>query len=243
MNPIPFPYIDFVRATGALTTALEDGSDPYLLLAAESGCGKTALLRALEAKLDRCRYRIAYFAQSKLLRAMGFVRVLARSLHVACRRTHPETTRELVRLLDEEPQRLLVWFDDAADLPQETLGEARSLVEANLVGANRVTVLFSGLPQLRDRLQALPSLWRRIVVREQLTGLLADEVRPLLEHHYQKPNANRICDEGARRLFERGRGRPGLILPMFRTLLTRIPGKTRIELDQLDQVLSAWELP
>lgn len=243
MNPTPFPFRDFVRALENLALAVQESSDNYLLLTADSGCGKTALLRAIDAKLDRCRYRIAYFAQARLLRAMGFVRVLARTLHVACRRTHPETTRELVRLLDEEPQRLLVWFDDATELPQETLYEVRSLIEANLGGPAQITVLFAGLPELRERLQALPSLWRRIVVREQITGLLADEVRPLLEHHFQEPNANRLCDEGLRRLFERGRGRPGLILPMFRALLGTTPGKVRIELDQIDQILSSWELP
>jgi hypothetical protein len=72
---------------------------------------------------------------------------------------------------------------------------------------------------------------------------MVDEVRPLLEHHFQKPTASRVCDEGLHRLFEQGRGRPGLILPMFLTLLAKAPGKTRIELDQLDQILSSWELP
>lgn len=243
MNPSPFLFRDFVRALGTLECALAEGADAYLLLSAESGCGKTALLRALGAKLDRCRHRIAYFSQARLLRAMGFVRVLAHTLHVPCRRTHPETTRELVRLLEEEPQRLLVWFDDAGELPQETLGEARSLVEANLGGPSQVTVLFSGLPDLRERLQAIPSMWRRIVVREQLTGLMADEIRPLLEHHFQKPNANRLCDEGARHLFQQGRGLPGRILPMFRTLISKSQGKARIEPDHIDQVLTAWDLP
>jgi len=107
MNPTPFPFRDFVRTLGTLESAIEAGADPYLLVSAESGCGKTALLRSLQAKLDRCRYRIAYFSQARLLGAMGFARVLARTLHVPCRRTHPETTRELVRLFEEEPQRLL----------------------------------------------------------------------------------------------------------------------------------------
>lgn len=242
MNSTPFRFRDFDRASDALEAAILAGLDSYLLLTADTGTGKTALLRTLRDKLDRCRFRLAYFSQSRLLRAMGFVRVLAHTLHVPCRRTHPETAREVARHLTEEPQRLLVWFDDANELPDETLGEARALVESNLGGPSTITALFVGLPDLRDRLQSIPPMWRRIVVREQITGLVAEEFRPFLEHHFPGPTVQRLTDDGLNLLFEQGRGVPGLILPMVRTVFAKATGKGRIDPHLIEDVLRSWEL-
>lgn len=243
MNAEPFPFRDFTRALESLETAIQKGNDPYLLLTADTGTGKTALLRGLRERLDRCRYRLAYFSQSRLLGAMGFVRVIARTLHVPCRRTHPETSREVVRQLEEDPGQLLIWFDDANELPSQTLGEARALVESNLGGPGQITVLFAGLPELRERLQGIPQMWRRIVIREEISGLLAEEMRPFLEHHFSAPIVARLTDEGLTLLFEQGRGVPGLILPMFRTLLSKASGKGRIDPSQIEDTLTAWNLP
>jgi type II secretory pathway predicted ATPase ExeA len=243
MNAEPFPFRDFVRASDSLENAIANGDDPYLLLTADTGTGKTALLGRLRSRLDRCRYRLAYFSQSRLLGAMGFVRVVARTLHASCRRTHPETTREVTRQLEEDPGRLLIWFDDANELPRETLGEARALVESNLRATSQITVLFAGLPELRERLQGIPPMWRRIVVREEISGLVAEELRPFLEHHFPAPVAARLTDLGIALLFEQGRGVPGLLLPMFRTLLSKTPGKGRIDPTQIEDTLAAWNLP
>jgi type II secretory pathway predicted ATPase ExeA len=243
MNAEPFPFRDFTRALDSLEAAIQRGDDPYLLLTADTGTGKTALLRGLRSRLDRCRFRLAYFSQSRLLGAMGFVRVIARTLHVACRRTHPETSREVIRQLEEDPGRLLLWFDDANELPAETLGEARALVESNLGGPSQITVLFAGLPELRERLQGIPPMWRRIVVREEISGLLAEELRPFLEHHFSAPVVSRLTDDGLTLLFEQGRGVPGLVLPMFRTLLSKASGKGRIDPSQIEDTLAAWNLP
>lgn len=224
MNQTPFPYRDFVRALDSIEEAILQGLDSYLLLTAETGAGKTALLRALKGRLDRCRYRLAYFSQARQLRAMGFVRVLAGVMHRSCRRTHPETAREVTRYLEEEPQRLLIWFDDATELPRETLEEVRALVESNLDGASPITVLFVGLPQLRERFQTIPSLWRRLVVREELSGLTVEEIEPFFAHHLDAAASARLAKDSQELIFQHGRGIPGQMLPMARTVLGRTPG-------------------
>jgi type II secretory pathway predicted ATPase ExeA len=243
MNDAPFPFQDFVRAVDVVERATTDGSDRYLLVTGETGSGKSSLMAELRRRLDRSRFRIAYFSQTNLLGAMGLVRVLARILHLPTRRTHPETFREVVRFLDEEPQQLLLWFDDAQNLPQETLTEARSLVENQLAGPSRISVLFVGLPELRERLQAIPSLWRRVVVREAITGLVADEIEPFLAHHFKATDVDRCEAESLKVLFEQGRGVPGQILPMFRTVLARSKSKGRIDPEAIEEILADWDLP
>lgn len=243
MNDIPFAFKDFTRAVDVFERAINDGSDRYLLVTGDTGSGKSSLLADLRRRLDRSRFRIAYFSQTNRLGALGLIRVLARILHLPTRRTHPETSREIVRFLDEEPQQLLLWFDDAQNLPQETLTEARSLVESQLAGPSRISLLFVGLPDLRERLQAIPSLWRRIVIREQITGLVTDEIKPFLAHHFKATDVDRLGSDSLSLLFEHGRGLPGQILPMFRTVLARSKSKGQIDPAGMEEILADWDMP
>lgn len=238
----PFPFADFERIQASLSQALEEGDEIYQLLTGDTGTGKTALLRTLRGTLDRCRYRAIYFAHAKRLGATGLVRVLCQHLRLPIRRSHPETVRELTSHLVAEPTQLLLWFDEAQALPEETLHEARSIAESDLEGARPVRVLFAGLPSLRERLQATAPLWRRVEVREEITGLSLDEMQPFLEHHFGAGAAKRLDDDGLGILFERGRGVPGLLIPMFRTVLRRSPGKGRIDTLALEDILQRWDL-
>ena len=81
----------------------------------------------------------------------------------------------------------------------------------------------------------------RIVVREELTGLTLDESLPFLQHHFTKKKTERICEQGLRILFERSRGIPGLIVPMFRKLLAENTTNKLIEPLTIDDTLQRWE--
>jgi len=239
----PFAFADFQRALQNLQEALRSQQEPYVLLTGHTGTGKTMLCRQLQLELDRCRYRILYFSHARRLNATGLVRVLANALRVPTRRSHSETLHGLVHSLHEEPYQLLLWFDEAHELPEETLSEARALAESDLQGHCPMRILLVGLPPLRDRLQAIPSLWRRIVVREELTGLTLDELPPFLHHHFTAQHTKCLCQEGMRTLFERARGIPGLIVPMFRRLLADTQSNEPINPLSIDDILQRWELP
>jgi type II secretory pathway predicted ATPase ExeA len=238
-----FPFADFVRARENLERALTEGLDTYLLLSGETGTGKTALLRTLTQELDRYRYRPVYFSHARQLGAAGLIRVLSRILRLSPRRSHPESVQDLVNHLGEEPHELWILFDEAHDLPEETLAEARSLAESDLAGESRLHILLSGLPPLRQRLQAMPALWRRIVVREELTGLTREELPAFLDHHFTNSTRERFCEQGLALIFERGRGVPGIILPILRSVLAHVRGKAKIEPTQLEEILERWDLP
>jgi type II secretory pathway predicted ATPase ExeA len=243
MNPTHhFAFADFVRVLENLENTFRHHHDRYLLLTGETGVGKTMLCRQLHAALDRCRYRVLYFSHARHLSATGLIRVLANCLRLPTRRSHSETLQGLIHSLREEPHQLLIWFDEAHQLADETLLEARSLAESDLADNGPVRILLIGMPGLRDKLQGIAALWRRIVVRQELTGLTFDELPPFIEHHFGAEKMQLICQEGMRILFERGRGIPGLIVPMFRKILADSEPNTPIDPLTLDDILQRWEL-
>ena len=241
MNPTAYPFQDFRRAKQQLRRALLEHQEPFVLLTGDTGTGKTALLRELRADIDRARYRLVYFAQASKLGAPGLVKVLGESLRVRTSPCHALSLDRLLRALDEDPRTLLLWLDEAHELPEETLAEARALTESNLEQTRPIQVLLIGLPKLRAQLQAQPALWRRIVVREEITGLLFDELNAFLEHHFAAPH--RLCDQGLSALFERAQGVPGLLLPMYRAILARATSDNGpIDPAEVEDTLARWDL-
>jgi type II secretory pathway predicted ATPase ExeA len=200
-------------------------------------------LRQLRGELDRTRHRALYFAEARKLGAAGLVKVVGESLRVRTSLCHALSLERLRRALADEPQTILLWLDEAHDLPEETLAEARALTESNLDGTPRIQVLLIGLPRLRVELQAQPALWRRILVREEITGLLFDELPSFLEHHFASQENPRLCEQGLSALFERAKGVPGLLLPMYRAILARAGSDTaNIEPAEVEDTLERWDL-
>jgi type II secretory pathway predicted ATPase ExeA len=237
-----FAFADFARVLENLENAFRNENDRYLLLTGETGVGKTWLCRQLNTALDRCRHRVLYFSHARHMSATALIRVLANLMRLPTRRSHSETLQGLVSALREQPHQLLLWFDEAHELPDETLLEARALAESDLYDNCPVRILLIGLPLMRDRLQVMAPLWRRVVIREELTGLIFDEMPPFIEHHFGTENLQRICQEGTRILFERARGIPGLVVPMFKKILAQSEPNTPIEKLNIDDILQRWEL-
>lgn len=243
MNRSPFPFRDFIRAKDNLAAALVDGGETYAMLTGETGTGKTALLRELRGQLDRGRHRVLYFSAAKKLGAAGLVKVTGEALRVRISMCHSVSLDRLLRALAEESHSVFLWLDEAQDLPSETLAEVRALAESDLDGSRRIQVLLVGLPRLRAELQSHPYFWRRIVVREEICGLVIDELQDFLDHHFDGGQGKRLCERGLATLFERAAGAPGLLLPMYRAVLRRAgAGKGKIEPEQVEDALERWEL-
>ena len=244
MTATPFPFADFQTTRHALRIALVEHREPFALLTGDTGSGKTALLRELRLELDRTRYRVLYFSEARKLGAAGLIKVLGEHLRVRPAMCHAVNFERVLRALADEPQRLLVWLDESHELPEETLAEARALVESNLEFTPRVQILLVGLPKLRAELQTRPPLWRRITVRQELTGLHLEELPAFLEHHFCTARREQLCELGLTALFDRARGLPGLLLPMARALFARfanVPGST-IDPRLIEDTLERWEL-
>jgi type II secretory pathway predicted ATPase ExeA len=242
VNKHPYPYQDFARVRQVVLAALQQADEPYVLVTGDTGTGKTALLRDLKTDLDRSRFRIFYFQEAQRLGAPGLVRLLAQSLRAGTSMYHAVSLDRVVQALGDESPRILLWFDEAHNLPTETLTAARALVESDLEGTGRVQVMLVGMPRLRSDLQAQPHLWRRVGVREELLGLQLAEVGPFLEHHFGAAAQKRLCERGLAALFEHGKGAPGLMLPLAKRVYAAAPGKSRIEPEQVEDILRRWNL-
>jgi MSHA biogenesis protein MshM len=243
VNKTPYPFRDFLRAKQRLLSALIEHPEPFALLTGDTGSGKTALLRELRAELDRARHRVLYFSEARKLGAAGLVRVLGESLRVRPSMCHAVSLERVLRALSEEPHSLMLWLDEAHELPEETLAEARALAESDLEGTRRIQILLVGLPKLRAELQTQPALWRRILVREELTGLLFDELPEFLDHHFSPEQRERLCEQGLSTLFERAKGVPGLLLPMARAVLNRADdSEGTLDPTEVEDTLERWEL-
>ena len=236
----PFPYKDFSRAERSLEEAILNHSDDYVLLSAETGAGKTSLLRSIVARLDRCRTRVLFLHCDRKLGASGLIRVVARSLRISPHRSSAETIQLIAQRLAEEPQQTALILDNAQELPEETLFEARSLAESQLDRHCCLTLILVGLPLLREQIQSIPQLWRRFLIREELTGLTRDEMPAFVEHHFGSELLKQFPPESLRLIFERGRGVPGLLLPMLKVAQRSQDTKDPTLLDDL---LQRWDLP
>jgi type II secretory pathway predicted ATPase ExeA len=242
MNKSPFLYRDFARVRQVVLAALQQADEPYVLVTGDTGTGKTALMRDLKTELDRSRFRIFYFQEAQRLGAPGLVRLLAQSLRAGTSMYHAVSLDRVVQAISDESQRMLLWVDEAHNLSSEALIAARALVESSLDGDGRVQVMLVGLPRLRVDLQAQPHLWRRIGVREEILGLQLDEVGLFLGHHFGSAAQKRLCDRSLAALFEHGRGAPGLMLPLAKRVYAASPGKTKIEPEQVEDILRRWNL-
>lgn len=244
MNRTPFPFRDFIRAKTSLVEALVGGGETYAMLTGETGTGKTMLLRELRSQLDRGRHRVLYFSGAKKLGAAGLVKVTGEALRVRTSMCHSVSLDRLLRALAEDSHSVFLWLDEAQDLPSETMAEVRAIAESDLDGNRRIQVLLVGLPRLRAQLQAIPHLWRRIGVREEITGLVFDELQDFLDHHFEAGQNKRLCERGMASLFERAGGAPGRLLPMYQAVLRRAASsKGKIEPELVDGALERWELP
>ncbi len=242
MNSTPYPFQDFLRAKHQLQHALLEHHEPFALLSGDTGTGKTALLRVLCADIDRSRQRLIYFAQASQLSPTGLIKVIAETLRVPTSLCHALSLERILRVLTEDPRTLLLWLDEAHELPESTLCQARTLGESNLLGSSPIQILLIGLPKLRGQLQAFPALWRRFVVREEITGLLFEELNGFLEHHFS--SSPRLCEQGLSTLFEHAKGVPGLLLPMYRTIIARASSDNASQIDptEVEDTLQRWDL-
>jgi type II secretory pathway predicted ATPase ExeA len=233
-------YSDFDAAKEKLLTAIHRGPF-YGLLVGESGTGKSSLLRRVAAICDRHRYNMLYLSGSQTTKS-GLGRYLVDVLNLARRRSHAETLRALIQILRESPARLILLMDEAHQLPESTLQEARLLAESDLEPTALFSVVFAGTLDLKTKLDAaaLFPLKRRISLRLELTGLKKDEVRPFVLARVD--GGERLCEDLVAAIFERARGIPALIEDLATTCLHSVPGKDSIALGSVEEVLEAWEV-
>ena len=218
----PFPYRDYVAARDALCRAAH-GEPFYGLVTGPSGSGKSSLSRDLLTTLERPRFQIIYVSSSRAS-VLGVVNSLAQTLRVSPRRSSLETAQVLAQALKgATTTRFLLWVDEADLVKPDTLAEVRILAESDLESPQLLSVVLSGLPDLRAVLdtRGLFPLKRRITLRQHLAGLARDELDAFLLHRLGAVGARRFPGGLRDELFERAEGIPALVHKVVRFALER----------------------
>jgi type II secretory pathway predicted ATPase ExeA len=232
----PFAYRDYVNAKTRMLTALSHDRFYGLVLGA-SGTGKTSLVRELTQTLDRRQHQILYLSSPRVS-LMSITRFFAQVLRVTPRFSSLETIGAIADQIQAQPTSLVVWIDEAAGIPVQTLAEIRSLCEFNHEVPQIFSVVLSGPPELKTLLDS-PSLFalkRRISVYCTLEGLRRDELDGFLVHRFGSMDARRVTAGLHDELFERARGVPALVDRVARAALERA-GNTAISEGHLREAL------
>jgi type II secretory pathway predicted ATPase ExeA len=207
----PFPYRDYVAAKAELEQTLKRGPF-YGLVAARSGMGKTSLGRDTASALDRHRYQVLYWSASHVS-PLSVTRYFAHILHVAPRRSAPETAKVVVDAMRARPAHILAWIDEANRLPVETLAEFRTLAEFEHDAPQAFSVVLCGPPELKTLLDtpALFPIKRRLSLKLSLEGLRREELDAFLTHRFGSTDARRISALHRDEIFERTQATPALL--------------------------------
>jgi type II secretory pathway predicted ATPase ExeA len=186
------------------------------VLVAPAGAGKTALLRALVARLPEARYRVHYVKVTALSK-----RDMCREIAVAAGAPASGTYPTLVRRLEErfdaalntDAVRPVLVIDEGHDMRPEVLGILRLLTNYDMDSRLVLSVILAGQPPLARLLRRdeLEDVSRRMAHCATLRLLSRDETRQYIEHRVRVAGAKKLpFDEPSiDAVFEMARGNLG----------------------------------
>ena len=239
-QPGPYPYRDYARARCQLEAAIGRGTF-YALVTGASGSGKTTLINVVSAVLDQHRQQLLYVAASAKATSPSLARFLARAFHVVPKRSYLETVTDLMAALKIHTSSVILWIDEADQLPHATLSELRGLAESSGQGRPAFSLVLSGLRELSTILDApdLFPLKRRLDVRCVLEGLRRDEVEGFLLHRFGSAGRARLPELLHDELFERTQAAPALIHKVVTLALDLAGDGNSVREEQLRAALDA----
>jgi type II secretory pathway predicted ATPase ExeA len=189
-------------------------TDSIGLLVGETGSGKSTLLRHVCQSFDTGRTRVFYVSFTSL-RSFGFLVHLGSSLGVTPRRFKGEMAKIVLEALASGGRKTVLVVDESHRLPDETLEDLRLLTTGDFDSKSAFTLLLSGQPLLKDRLEEPnnQALLQRISLRHALSPLSDAETAAYIDHRLKAAGGDSKCfDRGAvEAIFTASRGIPRLI--------------------------------
>lgn len=157
------------------------------LISGDPGCGKTTICRKIATKLHSGLYR-TYYVPNSTGNVMDLYKAICWELGLPTERSRAALYRairnEVTRLCTESKLRPILIVDDAHHLRSDVLEELRLLTNYAMDSENRLCLVLVGQSELRRRIGMAvhEALNQRVVVRQQVGGLTADEVAQYLGH-------------------------------------------------------------
>ena len=186
------------------------------MLSGDIGCGKTLTRSVFAERLDPQRFRVVMLENS----GFPFTDLLAAILRRV--ETTPgnggetkfarcERLQQCLERMHAEGQHLVLLFDEAQDMPSNTLHELRWLTNFNGGGRTVVTLVLIGQPELRSLVAGNAAINQRISLRFHLKPLRREDVEPYVRHRLRMaghPTGEVFSAEAADVLYEATRAVP-----------------------------------
>lgn len=201
----------FDEALDALHAAVENRLSAALV--APAGTGKTALVRALLARLPETRYRVRYVKVSGLSKR-DTCREIAVALGTEPAGSFPMLVRRLqehaVRAFDTDGVRPVLVMDESQDLRREVLSMLKVLTNFEMDSKLVLSVVLVGQPPLAQLLRHddMEDVARRIAHYATLRLLSREETARYVAHRCTIAGSKEIPFDDAAKdaLYEMGRG-------------------------------------
>jgi len=156
------------------------------LLTGEYGCGKTLTLRTVINEIDPLRFAVVLLTNPRWT-AEELLREIAYQLGSD---EVPERKVDVMHLINDQLYKNLtsskhtVLIIDEAQVIHDpmTFEELRLLLNFQLNDRFMLTLIFSGQPELRDRIRSLPQLVQRISVKYHLVPLELEETSKYINY-------------------------------------------------------------
>ena len=182
-------------------------------LIAPAGTGKTALLRALVARLPEARYRVHYVKVTDLSKR-DLCREISEAVGAKPSGTYPNLVRNLqerfLHARNADHVRPVLVLDEAHDIRPDVLGILRLLTNYEMDSRLVVSILLAGQPALADLLgrDRLRDVADRLAHRATLPLLAIEETRDYIKHRCRIAGSsnNPFSSEAVTTLFEYTRG-------------------------------------
>ncbi len=182
-------------------------------LIAPAGTGKTALLRALLARLPETRYRVHYLKVTDLSKR-DLCREIASAMATEPAGSYPSLVRRLQerfsQAFDTEGLRPVMLIDEAHDIRPEVLAILRILTNFDMDSRLVVSFILAGQPPLAKllRLDKLEAVAQRLSHCATLRLLARKELAHYLDHRCHIAGATSIPfdSQASEALYEIGRG-------------------------------------
>ncbi|WP_217913058.1 ExeA family protein [Miltoncostaea marina] len=209
-----------------------------VVITGEIGSGKTLLAQTLVEVLHGEGYHVATVANpprtaaallAAALPAMGGEPAGGSAARLAGR------VRERLAEAEREGRRVVLVIDEAQRLDPRALDEVRMLTNPGDRGAGAPVVLL-GQPELTVRVERLPQVSQRVVVRYHLGPMSAEEVDAYARHRARVAGAERriLSERGARAVHEETGGIPRLVNMLLANALFVAAGRGGTQIGEDD---------
>jgi len=186
------------------------------MLTGEIGCGKTLTRAVFSSRLDKNRFHVVTQENS----AFTFTEMLGSILQQVdasavnggqTKYARFERLKKIVEKIHSDNRHVVLIFDEAQEMSAVTLNELKLLSNLNGDGANFLTIILVGQPELRSLVAQLPPINQRISLRFHLRPLDLEETYNYIRHRLKvagHPTGELYPGDAVERAFQVSMGIP-----------------------------------